>query len=78
MPCIHGKDGNVKVSQEDKMEVWKQYKKLLNEDSEWSGGLNVKKNEELVEECLLHSYGSTKSHEKHKSCQARWSKHSNC
>ena len=35
MPCIHGKDGNIKVSLEDKMEVWKEYeKKLLNKKNE--------------------------------------------
>ena len=37
MPCIRGKDGNIKVSLEDKMEVWKEYEeKLLNEENEWN------------------------------------------
>ena len=46
MPCISGKDENMKVSLEDKMKVWKEYEeKLLNEENEWSGQLNVEKNE---------------------------------
>ena len=46
MPCIRGKDGNIKVGLEDKMEVWKEHeKKQLNEENEWSGELNVAKSE---------------------------------
>ena len=35
IPCIRGKDENIKVSQKDKMEVYKEYEeKLLNEENE--------------------------------------------
>ena len=45
MPCICGKDRNIKVSLKDMMEEWKEYKEnLLNEEKEWSGELNVEKN----------------------------------
>ena len=46
MSCIHGKYRNIKASVEEKMEMWKEYdKKLLNEENECSGKLNVEKNE---------------------------------
>ena len=46
MPCIPSKDGNIKVSLEDKMEAWKKHEeKLLNEENKWSGELIVEKNE---------------------------------
>ena len=44
MPCIRGKNGNIKVSLEDKIEVWKKYEKmLLSEENKWRGELDVKK-----------------------------------
>ena len=46
MPSIGDKHENIKVSLEDKMEVLKEYdKKLLNEENNQSGKLNVEKNE---------------------------------
>ena len=46
MLCIRGEDGNIKVSLEDKMEVLKEHEeKMLNEENEWSGELNIEKNE---------------------------------
>ena len=47
LPCIYGKDENIDTNLKDKMEVWKEYEeKLLNEENEYSGKLNVKTNEE--------------------------------
>ena len=49
MPCICGKDGNTKVSLINKVEMWKEYeRKLLNNENEWRGELNVKKMKDLV------------------------------
>ena len=45
MPSIHGKDRNTKVNLEDKMEVWKDEEKLLNEKNKLSGELIVELNE---------------------------------
>ena len=46
MQCILGKDGNIKVSLKDKMEVWKKYEeKLRSDEIKWSRELNVEKNE---------------------------------
>ena len=48
MSYTRGKDGNIKVGLEDKIEEWKKYKeKLLNEENNRSGELNVEKNEGL-------------------------------
>ena len=47
MPCIGGEDGNIKVCLEDKMEG---KEKLLNEENNWCGELNVEKSEGSYEE----------------------------
>ena len=53
MPCICDKDGSTKVSLNDKMKVWNEYKeKLLNEENEWSEELNVEKTEGHVKKFL--------------------------
>ena len=37
MPCILGNDGKLKVTLQEKIKVWKEYKeKLLNEENEWN------------------------------------------
>ena len=52
MVRICRKGGNIKLSLEDKMEVWKEYEeKLLNEENERSRELNVKKMKGLVKQC---------------------------
>ena len=54
MPCNHGKDENIKMSLEDRMEVWMEYEeKLLNEKNESSGELNVKKMKDFMKKCRL-------------------------
>ena len=35
IPCIHGKDENIKVSLKDKMEVWKEYEQKLLNENQW-------------------------------------------
>ena len=73
MQFIRGKDGNIKVNLEAKMEVWKEYEeKLLNEENEWSGELNVEKSERLRENVGESSCRSTESHESKKSARTKW------
>ena len=73
MPCIRGKDRNIKVSLKDKMEVWKKYeKKLLNEENERYRQWNVEKMKDLVKKCIKAVVASTKSHESRKSGRTRW------
>ena len=54
MPCIHGKDRNLKVSLKIKIEVWKEFEeKFLNKKIKRSGEINVeKKKEDLVQKYL--------------------------
>ena len=73
IPCIHDKDGNIKVSLENKMEVWKEYEVLLNKENEWRGELNVEKNEGPSKKVSVtkSSCGSLKFH---KSKKIGWTK----
>ena len=60
LECHRFVNGNIKVRLENKIELWKRYKeKLLNEENEWSGKLNVEKNEETSERVLVKA--ATKS-----------------
>jgi hypothetical protein len=46
MPCVRGKDGELKVTLKDKIEVWMEYEKqLLNEENEWDRVVNAEQNE---------------------------------
>ena len=73
MPCICGKDGNIKMSVEEKTKLWKEYKeKPLNEENELSGKLNVKQNEGPCEKVVgKSSCGSTESDESRKSSRTK-------
>ena len=54
MLCIYGKDGNTKVSLENKMELWKEYEeKRVNKEKEWVGELYNEKMKDFLKKCLL-------------------------
>ena len=56
MPRICGKDGNKRVSLEDKIKEWKEYEKLLNEKNEWSGEMNIEKMKDHVSEKRMYLF----------------------
>ena len=41
IPCIRGKDGQLKITWKDRTAVWKEYEELLlNTENKWSGVLS--------------------------------------
>ena len=50
MPCILGKDGKLKVTLQEKVKVWNEYKeKLLNEENNWNKSVEIAKAESPCE-----------------------------